>query len=168
LPISASLLLKDIGFDKEGILKLFDFGLAKELIPEEQDEDGLYHLTGFTGACRYMAPEVGLHQPYNLKADVYSWSMLMWYIMALEPPMGMYTPKMFISRVFQKGYRPAIKEKWPVRLTDLMRRAWSEDIHERPSFKEIMMELRKEVETMDPRIASFMADVQDEFVVGQG
>jgi len=37
---------------------------------------------------RNQAPEVGLGLPYNLKADVYSWAMLMWYIMALEPPVS--------------------------------------------------------------------------------
>ena len=36
-----------------------------------------------------MAPEVGLGQPYNLAADVYSWSMLMWFMLALEPPFGL-------------------------------------------------------------------------------
>ncbi|EEC44338.1 predicted protein, partial [Phaeodactylum tricornutum CCAP 1055/1] len=135
----------NIGFDSEGILKIFDFGLAKELREEERNVDGLYNMTGFTGAVRYMAPEVGLRQPYNLKADIYSWSMLMWYMMALEPPMGFYSPSMFIDRVFQKGYRPAVKEKWPEGLKQLMKDAWSDDTEERPSFQEIMTVLTNEV-----------------------
>jgi serine/threonine protein kinase len=108
-----------LGFDDEGVLKLFDFGLAKELHESSKDEDGLYHMTGFTGAIRYMAPEVGLYQPYNLSADVYSWSMLFWYLLALQPPMGLYTPGMFLDRVFQRGHRPAMKESWPDDWTDL-------------------------------------------------
>ena len=56
---------------------------------DEMDEDGLYRMTKLTGGIRYMSPEVGLGLPYNLKADVYSWSMLMWYIMALEPPVSL-------------------------------------------------------------------------------
>lgn len=58
-----------------------------------------------------MAPENGLGRPYNLKADVYSWSMVMWYIMALEPPMGLYTPRMIVEKVFTNGYRPATNVK---------------------------------------------------------
>jgi serine/threonine protein kinase len=109
-------------------LKIFDFGLAKELLNEERAEEGLYHMTGFTGAIRYMAPEIGLRQPYGLKADVYSWSMIMWYTMALEPPMGMYTPNMFIDRVFKRGSRPILKDKWAEGLKALMKKCWSTDI----------------------------------------
>ena len=47
----------NIGFDASGCLKLFDFGLAKELKPGEGNTDGRYELTGNTGSRRYMAPE---------------------------------------------------------------------------------------------------------------
>jgi serine/threonine protein kinase len=158
---SACLLLSlqkpdNIGFDSEDTLKIFDFGLAKELKEEEHTGDGLYRMTGFTGAIRYMAPEVGLRKPYNLKADVYSWSMLMWYIMALEPPMGMYTPTMFMDRVFRKGVRPMVNCKWPEKLGELMKACWSETIDERPSFQTIMISLRREAQDLDPEISSFL------------
>lgn len=39
----------NIGFAADGVLKLFDFGLAKELMSDEQDEDGLYRMTKLTG-----------------------------------------------------------------------------------------------------------------------
>lgn len=46
----------NIGFDHDDNLKLFDFGLAKELKPYKKHEDGTYHLTANTGSRRYMAP----------------------------------------------------------------------------------------------------------------
>jgi serine/threonine protein kinase len=46
----------NIGFDATGVLKVFDFGLAKELNWDEHVGDDLYRMTGFTGALRYMAP----------------------------------------------------------------------------------------------------------------
>lgn len=153
----------NIGFDANGVTKLMDFGLAKELTNEEKDENGLYHhLTGLTGGIRYMAPEVGLSMPYNLKADIYSWSMIMWYVMALEPPFLMFSPDMFTSRVFVKGYRPATKEKWSPSLCHLLKLCWSEDLYERPSFKEIKAELRKEVHLVDPQVAVLMELTSDD------
>lgn len=148
----------NVGFDSEGTVKIFDFGLAKELIEEEHIEDGLYRMTGFTGAIRYMAPEVGLKQPYGLKADVYSWSMLFWYIMALEPPMGLYTPKMFVERVFARGYRPATMDKWPPGVSSLMKLCWSEHQNERPDFDEVKELLKKEVTVLDPQVTSFLSE----------
>jgi len=48
----------NLGFDVNGALKLFDFGLAKRMEEAEKSDDGLYLLTGNTGSLRYMAPEV--------------------------------------------------------------------------------------------------------------
>jgi len=48
----------NLGFDVNGALKLFDFGLAKRMDPMDKSDDGLYRLTGNTGSLRYMAPEV--------------------------------------------------------------------------------------------------------------
>jgi Protein tyrosine and serine/threonine kinase len=105
-----------------------------------------------------MAPEVGLNEPYNLKADVYSWSMLMWYIMALEPPFGLFTPKMFLDRVFKRGYRPIAKDKWPEGINRLMKMCWSATIADRPDFSRIKDLLRKELILIDPQTASFISD----------
>lgn len=41
----------NIGFTRSGEVKLFDFGLAREVL------DPLRRLTGYTGSARYMAPE---------------------------------------------------------------------------------------------------------------
>mmetsp|Transcript_9869 Transcript_9869/g.27957 ORF Transcript_9869/g.27957 Transcript_9869/m.27957 type:complete len:119 (-) Transcript_9869:93-449(-) len=102
-------------------------------------------MTGMTGAMRYMAPEVGLSKPYTLSADVYSWAMIMWYILALEPPFGFYTQDMIVDRVFQRKTRPAIFKSWPVEISNLMERAWHNNINHRPPFTEIVIVLRQEL-----------------------
>jgi serine/threonine protein kinase len=38
-------------------VKIFDFGLAKEIDPKKMDAEGTYKLTADTGSLRYMAPE---------------------------------------------------------------------------------------------------------------
>lgn len=92
-----------------------------------------------------MAPEVGLGEPYNLTADVYSWSMVMWFILALEPPFGFYTENMIRERVFGKGSRPAIFDSWSELLSDTMKLAWGTDIAARPNFRHICGILRMEM-----------------------
>jgi serine/threonine protein kinase len=51
----------NIGFDSEGTLKVFDFGLAKEEKSSNRDSMGKYNMTGQTGSRRYMAPEGKLY-----------------------------------------------------------------------------------------------------------
>ena len=48
-----------------GDIKLFDLGLVKELHPNDQDKRGNWRLS-MAGTPRYMAPECGMYQPYNL------------------------------------------------------------------------------------------------------
>jgi Protein tyrosine and serine/threonine kinase len=136
---------------------LFDFGLAKELSDAKKAEDDLYHLTGCTGAIRYMAPEVGLNQPYNRKADVYSWAMLLWYILALEPPLATFTNSMFVDRVFKRGCRPAINGKWSKCIRKILKHSWQADIKKRLDFQTVLTTLRKEIQ-----VSEFAYDVDDD------
>lgn len=43
-----------MGFDFEGRVKIFDFGLSKELDPMQQAEDGLYSMSGGTGEFMFL------------------------------------------------------------------------------------------------------------------
>ncbi len=51
---------ENIGFDVRGDLKIFDFGLSKEV--RNPDADGNYALTGYAGSPIYMAPEGKIYQ----------------------------------------------------------------------------------------------------------
>ena len=56
---------------QRGDIKIFDFGLARELRESDRDPDneGMFRLSNMTGSFRYMAPEVGIDgTPYNSKA----------------------------------------------------------------------------------------------------
>lgn len=130
-------------------MKLFDFGLAKELNEDERTQDGTYRMTSFTGSVRYMSPEVGTGKPYNEKTDVYSFSILLWYFMALEPPFGLYTERMIQDRVPQ-GKRPVLMDAWPEGIKKLLNMCWSGKIKVRPSFVKVMKLLKEEVFAVDP------------------
>lgn len=101
-----------------------------------------------------MAPEVGLGKPYNKAADVYSWAMCFWFILALEPPFGFYTEDMIRDRVFKRGSRPAIFNSWADSLSGVLKLAWGVDIAARPTFHDICVVLTKELHGSVARIDS--------------
>mmetsp|Transcript_12557 Transcript_12557/g.24102 ORF Transcript_12557/g.24102 Transcript_12557/m.24102 type:complete len:402 (-) Transcript_12557:121-1326(-) len=133
----------NIGFDVRGDIKIFDFGLAKELHENQKDKDGLYKLTGDTGSPRYMAPEVCFGKPYNETCDVYSFSILAWQMLKCETPFELYqSVKSFRTNVMERGVRPGIDPKWPADIADLLRRSWSPDIATRPTMDDVCESLR--------------------------
>jgi len=74
---------ENLGFDIRDDVKLFDFGLSRELMPAEKvpgSNPTTYKLTGETGSFRYMAPEVAKNQPYNERADVFGFGILLNYV----------------------------------------------------------------------------------------
>lgn len=50
----AEALRYNIGFDSDGTVKLFDFGLVKELKTHRRYADGTYLLSANTGSRRYI------------------------------------------------------------------------------------------------------------------
>ena len=123
-------------------IKIFDFGLAKELNSYKQNCDGTFTLTGATGSPRYMAPEVALSRPYNLSADIYSFGTMLWEIMSLSKPYIGFNKYMFTEIVVHGGGRPSMSNSWPLPLRNLISRCWSKDMKERPSANECYLTLR--------------------------
>ena len=119
-----------------------------------------------------MAPEVGLGEPYNLSADVYSWAMVTWFILALEPPFGLYTENMILERVHKRGVRPAIFRRWNEVIGRMLRCAWDPDMHSRPNLLEITLVLKQEMidgeGTVKGSLGGSTADVTDRFANCQG
>ena len=147
----------NVGFDGKGVLKLFDFGFAIGLdqprahsaasSAESDPEDGL--LYDRAGTPRYMAPEVGLDKGYELPADVYSFSILLWEIFALKKPFPkIKTVDEFTKVVFEKGERPKVGKGWPQELKIMMNKGWSEYPNQRPSMKDFTTPLTETVGTL--------------------
>lgn len=139
----------NLGFDINGTLKLFDFGLAKRMDTVEKSGDGMYRLTGNTGSLRYMAPEVAKGEPYNQRVDAYSFGMLFWQICSLQTPFAGMSAKTHAERVIQKGERPKPDRSWPLSWIDMMTRSWDSDTAKRPDFDEIANFLDTQVEDMN-------------------
>lgn len=107
---------------------------------------------------RYMAPEIHMSKPYNLTADVHSFAMLLWEMMALEKPFGQYSVKLFQDKVVKQGYRPKIETDWPEKISTLLQNSWEVDIRKRPSSDEVSEVLRTEIAKI--RDGGDMSDLQ--------
>eukprot|EP00934_Nitzschia_sp_Nitz4_P003307 Nitzschia sp. Nitz4//scaffold126_size65214//59948//61181//NITZ4_006168-RA/size65214-snap-gene-0.59-mRNA-1//-1//CDS//3329534725//3297//frame0 len=138
----------NLGFDATGTLKLFDFGLAKDLDPTLQTPDGMFHLTGNTGSLRYMAPEVALGEPYDQRVDSYSFGILFWQLCTLQTPYAGHNAKSHAERVVRLGHRPPIQRSWPAGWIDMMNRAWCQDKRARPDFDEIVVFFDEQVKDL--------------------
>lgn len=125
---SANLLL-----DKDHVVKVADFGLARF-------QDGEGTMTAETGTYRWMAPEIINHQPYDNKADVYSFALVLWELMTSKIPYTTMSPLQAAVGVRQ-GLRPEIPENAHSRLVKLMQRCWDAIPSDRPTFAEIIPEL---------------------------
>ncbi|KAI4348072.1 hypothetical protein L6164_008833 [Bauhinia variegata] len=119
--------------DTQNVVKVADFGVARFL-----NQGGV--MTAETGTYRWMAPEVINHQPYDQKADVFSFSIVLWELVTAKVPYDTMTPLQAALGVRQ-GLRPELPKNGHPKLLALMQRCWEATPSNRPSFSEITVEL---------------------------
>ncbi|GLI70963.1 hypothetical protein VaNZ11_016065 [Volvox africanus] len=119
----------------------------------EQDFQWVWRLTGQTGSCMYMAPEVHRNMPYNEKVDVFSFGVLMYEVFSRTLLLvaalnlrelrlkGMDTPEGYAQYVAE-GYRPPKPLAMPDALYELISACWADDPCARPNMTEVVESLR--------------------------
>ncbi|KAI4317000.1 hypothetical protein L6164_024915 [Bauhinia variegata] len=122
--------------DEKGVVKLADFGVARM-----QDQSGI--MTAETGTYRWMAPEVIEHKPYDHKADVFSFGIVLWELLTGKLPYEHLSPLQAAVGVIQKGLRPKIPRHTHSELVELLRQCWRQDPSLRPEFAEILEFLQR-------------------------
>merc|ERR1712176_1024033 len=142
----------NIGFDIHGDLKVFDFDIArvcptsdssnpstsnKRLGSGNSNENETFLMTQKVGSPRYMSPEVANRAPYNMKADVYSYAVLTHQILTLQKPYDDISDESHDELVFRKGVRPFLPVGLPIHTKDILRKAWSHTISDRPNMEVI-------------------------------
>jgi len=125
---------ENIGFDVRGDVKVFDFGLCKEIpLPSTSNpSDKLFKLTPQTGSIPYMAPEVMLREKYNSKVDAFSFRILLWEVFVLKIPMKGFDRRDFKLKVCNGQYRLDCNIKIPELTNVIMKECWSHDKNDRP------------------------------------
>ncbi|KAI7739678.1 hypothetical protein M8C21_020545 [Ambrosia artemisiifolia] len=122
--------------DEYEVVKVADFGVARV-----QTQSGV--MTAETGTYRWMAPEVIEHRPYDHKADVFSFGIVLWELLTGEVPYSYLTPLQAAVGVVQQGLRPTIPKQTHPKLTDLLESCWQHDPAMRPDFTDILDKLKR-------------------------
>jgi len=133
-------------------VKLADVGAAR-LFPGAAGDR--CKLTGMLGTIRMMAPEVYRKEAYSLKADVYSWALLCYWLVEGVAPFANndtthqhrvhhvdHSRPRLSSRAWRGG-RPWSSERSSLMscAKALVRRAWDETPELRPSFEDVVASL---------------------------
>jgi len=115
--------------DSELHAKIADFGIATRF--------GMQQLTADVGTTRYMAPEV-CFRPYDAKADVFSYGMLLWETLHIAVPFAGEHGMQVLMRI-HANTRPTIELPPALaRYGTLIGKCWQQAPEQRPSMVEVV------------------------------
>ena len=114
----------NIALSKTGRIKIFDFGAATVVRKHEQENE--LFLQDRKGTWQYMAPEVLVGGKYNHKADVYSFAMVLYFLLRGKPAVDVNLSESdHMYNIREKGWRPDIPAEWNPELRTLMLHCFS-------------------------------------------
>ncbi|KAL4506029.1 hypothetical protein ABPG72_013790 [Tetrahymena utriculariae] len=133
-------LLLDVPYQEDSFdyhVKIADFGLARTESKEE--------MTQVLGTFHWMAPEVFDNKQYTIKADVYSYAIVLWEFISRKTPYQKMSTVDIMKNVCE-GKRPGVGPEFipkdcPPSLIDLMKECWEQDPNKRPDFREVLERL---------------------------
>jgi serine/threonine protein kinase len=132
---------QNVGFDRDGNVRLFDFGLAREVQPAVESEP----LTqkGVAGSLKYMAPETMVYHICTPASDVFAFAILLWEVCTLQKPYEtIKKPAEFKKNVAVGNVRPNIR---PLNhlpsIATLIQECWASDWKKRPTFVQVCEKL---------------------------
>jgi uncharacterized RDD family membrane protein YckC/tRNA A-37 threonylcarbamoyl transferase component Bud32 len=128
--------------DKEGNVKIADFGVAKPIggdVDSKITQDG-----AVVGSPLYMAPEQARGDPIDHRADMYALGCTFYHLLTGAPPFTGATPLAVISKHFVEDPRPLLEldPKLPHALTRIVERLLQKDPKKRfASYAALITEL---------------------------
>lgn len=127
---------------RDNRIKITDFGLSK-FVDLQINQTDRYKMTGETGSYRFMAPEVFKHEEYNNKVDVYSFALIVFWMVSGYKPFAEYRtdPIAAARSAAVVGKRPKIELVKHKGIHNLLQSCWSQDPDERPDFNYIVKEI---------------------------
>ncbi|XP_008803722.2 integrin-linked protein kinase 1-like [Phoenix dactylifera] len=125
--------------DDSGCLKVADFDVSKLIkVAKTVREDR--PLTCQDTACRYMAPEIFRNEEYDMKVDVFSFSLILQEMIEGCPPFS-HRQENEVPKAYASKERPPCRaplKLYAHGLKELIEQSWSENPVDRPTFREII------------------------------
>eukprot|EP00930_Biecheleria_cincta_P082064 TRINITY_DN7162_c0_g1_i1.p1 TRINITY_DN7162_c0_g1~~TRINITY_DN7162_c0_g1_i1.p1 ORF type:complete len:524 (+),score=61.95 TRINITY_DN7162_c0_g1_i1:36-1574(+) len=137
-------------------LKVTDFGISKLMQPkrsysrsEDANTEAAPFMSGGIGTWRYMAPEVVRHEQYTDRVDIFSFSLIMWFMCTGSQPFiaEFGRDAELVLKEYLKGKEPRPKvdgSRFSQSLGRLITDCWHVSAAQRPSAYECTQRLAKE------------------------
>ena len=122
--------------------KIADFGFSKVLHTNKESMT-IESTLNIKGTPIYLSPEIWSHQEYGPACDVYAFGIIVFEIMTNSEPYKNCDIFKIRTKVLN-GERPEIDSSVPDCYRDLIESCWSQNPKDRPSFEEIVKNLRME------------------------
>ena len=131
---SPNILVSSMSPTDDVVAKVADFGLSQALATSTKGRA--------VDNPIWLPPEVLENEDYTEKADVYAYGVILWEIATREDFFGEIKFSSQIEKKVIAGERPPIPSSVPVSYAYLIQRCWGNNPDERPSFIEILSQLR--------------------------
>ncbi|XP_051026202.1 mast/stem cell growth factor receptor Kit isoform X2 [Acomys russatus] len=137
------------------ITKICDFGLARDI-----RNDSNYVVKGNARLpVKWMAPESIFNCVYTFESDVWSYGIFLWELFSLgsSPYPGMPVDSKFYKMI-KEGFRMLSPEHAPAEMYDVMKTCWDADPLKRPTFKQVVRLIEKQISDSTKHIYSNFAN----------
>ncbi|GIL60311.1 hypothetical protein Vafri_14942 [Volvox africanus] len=118
--------------------------LQTDMGPDTSLLERVFNFSGQCGSSIYMSPEVAMEQPYNEKADVFSFGVMCFEVLSRRL-IGITREGRnghAFTRMMVEGRRPALPPALNPRVASLIRACWHSDPLERPAMQQVVSELQ--------------------------
>jgi hypothetical protein len=100
----------------------------------------------FQSILLLLRTEVWLGKPYNAACDVYSFTLLLWQMLALRQPFSKIVgEEAFVEKVVKNNARPPLKKTWRATLKTVISDCWSQDMKDRMTMAQVRQQLQDEL-----------------------